>query len=97
MSEHDLCLFVILTPEGERLALALEARRIILWAGSLVEDGEEIGGIKQQLRRASHHLGLHEGIVWRAYECRCGPKIFPTIEEARNKLLQRYIAKNKDH
>ena len=91
MTKHDLC-----SPWGdfadakeEQAFLVLEARRIVLWAGSLVQPGEEIGGIGNQLQRASRMLQLHYGVCWRAYQKRSGPEIYPCIYEARNKLVER--------
>ena len=81
MGRHSLC--------PEKHSLCEEARRIVLWAGSLTEPGEEIGGKGEQLRRAARLLQLHEGVVWRAYQRRSGPEIFPTIWEARNQLIER--------
>jgi hypothetical protein len=81
MGRHSLC--------PEKQELCEEARRIVLWAGSLVNEGEEIGGVGQQLRRAAERLRLHDGVVWRAYQRRSGPEIFPTIWEARNSLIER--------
>lgn len=84
MSEHELC-----SPETAQASLVLVAREIVLWAGSLTEDGEEIGGIGAQLNRASRLLRLHYGVVWRAYQRRAGPEIFPSIWDARNALIER--------
>lgn len=91
MAKHGLCLDGdCFTDEKEHRAfLVLEARRIVLWAGSIVRDGEEIGGIGVQLQRAARLLQLHYGVVWRAYQKRCGPEIFPTVWEARNSLIER--------
>lgn len=66
-----------------------EARRIVVWAGSLTEPGEEIGGIGAQLRRAANRLQLREGTIWRAYQRRAGPDSFAQLCEARNRLLER--------
>ena len=84
MSSQNLC-----SSKDELANLVLEAQRIVFWAGSLVEDGEQIGGIGQQQRRASRLLRLHDGVVWRAWYARAGPEIFPTIWEARNSLIER--------
>jgi len=81
MGRHSLC--------PEKHLLCEEARRIVLWAGSLTDDGEEIGGIGQQLRRAAERLRLHDGVVWRAYQRRSGPEIYPSIDIARNELIAR--------
>ena len=81
--------------ENPNANLVLEARRIILWAGQLTNAGEEIGGIGAQLNRAAELLQLHHGIVWRAYQRRSGPEIFPTILEARNALLERMATANR--
>jgi hypothetical protein len=96
MSEHVLCPSVetFADAKEQRAFLVLEARRIVLWAGSLVDEGEEIGGIGTQLRRAAERLRLHDGVVWRAYQRRSGPEIFPVIWEARNKLIER-LAKQR--
>lgn len=98
MTKHESCL----TPEAycdaqtdPRAFLVLEARRIVLWAGQLIDDNEEIGGIGEQLQRAAKLLQLHYGVVWRAYQRRAGPEIFPTILEARNLLLERMATKDR--
>ena len=81
MGRHSSC--------PEKQELCGEARRIVLWAGSLIGPREEVGGIGTQLRRAADRLQLHEGVIWRAYQRRAGPEIFPTIWHARNNLIER--------
>jgi len=80
MSKHELC-------------LSDEARQIVVWAGSLIQQGEEIGGIGSQLRRAARLLQLHPGIIWRAYQRRAGPEIYPAIQDARDALVERQAVK----
>lgn len=92
MAKHELCRPEECFTDGDidqKTFLVLEARRIVLWAGALIQPDEEIGGIGVQLDRAARLLQLHPGVIWRAYQKRSGPAIFPTIERARNMLLER--------
>lgn len=77
---------------GEQINLVLEAKRIVIWAGELTTPGEPVGGIGTQNQRASRLLHLPIGVIVRARYERSGPEIFPSIQEARNKLVER-IAK----
>ena len=75
-----------------QINLVLEAKRIVIWAGELTQPGEAVGGIGTQNQRASRLLHLPIGVIVRARYERSGPEIFPSIHEARNRLLER-IAK----
>lgn len=72
-----------------QINLVLEAKRIVVWAGELTQPGEPVGGIGTQNQRASRLLQLPIGVIVRARYERSGPEIFPSIHEARNRLIER--------
>ena len=93
MSEQFPCA-PSLCAETAKINLVLEARRIVVWAGELTEEGEEVGGIGAQNNRAARLLRLHIGVILRARARRSGPEVFPAIQAAHRDLLER-IAKQK--
>ena len=88
MDKQNGCLaFADFASQQEAQAnLVLEAQRLVFWAAEPAQPGERIGA---QILRAAAELGLHYGVVWRAWYKRSGPEIYPDIYNAWTELVRK--------